>query len=347
MKFRWTWSSSPGSWCEKFNGDSFVSWKLRILESPLEMEAVEELQRVVWPGSETDIVPAHILLTMVHNGGLAIGAFPEGLQSDSLTEVELVDDSVSSPADPLVGFVFGFPGFYATPDGPMLKHCSHMLAIHPDYRNQGLGFLLKRAQWQMVRYQGLDRITWTYDPLLSKNAHLNIARLGAVCNTYLREAYGEMRDALNTGLPSDRFQVDWWVNTKRVDRRLSKKARLPLDLAHFLAAGAKIINPSQRGTDNWPRPGPQPTLGDLAVQRNQTEGEDGTRRTDTLILVEIPADFQGLKSAEPGLALEWRLQTRQIFETLFDQGYLVTDFIYLRGTSPRSYYVLSHGESTL
>ncbi len=324
-----------------------MSWKLHILESPQEMEAIEALQRVVWPGSETDVVPAHILLAMAHNGGLAIGAFAGEYESDSPGEELLENDPVASPPGALVGFVFGFPGLYTTPDGPMLKHCSHMLAIHPDYRNQGLGFLLKRAQWQMVRYQGVDRITWTYDPLLSKNAHLNITRLGAVCSTYLKEAYGEMRDALNTGLPSDRFQVDWWVNTKRVDRRLSHKARLPLDLAHFLAAGAEIINPSQRGVANWPRPGPLPALGDLAPPQTLAGEEGGRRQGDTLILVEIPADFQGLRSAEPALALEWRMHTRQIFETLFDLGYLVTDFIYLRGTSPRSYYVLSHGESTL
>ena len=106
----------------------------------------------------------------------------------------------------------------------------------------------------MVRHQGIDRITWTYDPLLSRNAHLNIARLGAVCNSYIRDAYGEMRDELNQGVPSDRFQVDWWVNSKRVLRRMSKRPRPPLDLAHYLAAGIPIINPTRIGSDDLPRP---------------------------------------------------------------------------------------------
>jgi predicted GNAT superfamily acetyltransferase len=164
-----------------------ANWELRVVENAAEMAAVEELQRLVWPASETDVVPAHLLLSGVHNGGVLIGGY--------------IDQR-------LIGFVFGFPGLYFTPDGPRPKHYSHMLAVHPDFRNQGLGFVLKRAQWQMVRHQGIDRITWTYDPLLSTNARLNIAKLGAVCNTYLKEFYGEMKDGLNIGMPSDRFQVD-------------------------------------------------------------------------------------------------------------------------------------------
>jgi predicted GNAT superfamily acetyltransferase len=291
-------------------------WYIKILDTPAEMEAVEALQRQVWPGSETDVVPLHLLVTASHNGGLVIGAYqPE-----------------SGGPDRLVGFVFGFAGLYFTPDGPRPKHCSHMLGVDPQLRDQGLGFALKRAQWQMVRHQGLDRITWTYDPLLSRNAYLNIAKLGAVCNLYHREVYGDMRDGLNQGLPSDRFEVDWWVNSQRVERRLSRKARLRLDLAHFLAAGAEIVNPSTGNGQIWPTPGPVPELPD---------GEE-----TSLLLVEIPADFQGLKTADRDLAGAWREHTRALFEGLFASGFLVTDFIFLPGRHSRSYYVLSHGEST-
>jgi predicted GNAT superfamily acetyltransferase len=300
-----------------------ADWVLQILEKPDEMEAVEGLQRLVWAGAETDVVPAHMLLAAIHNGGLLIGAF-EGASS-------------------LVGFVFGFPGLYSTPDGPRPKHCSHLLAVHPDTRSRGLGFALKRAQWQMVRHQGLDRITWTYDPLLSRNAYLNIARLGAVCSTYLRDEYGSMRDEMNQGLPSDRFQVDWWVNSKRVIRRLSKRPRLQLDLAHFLAAGVKIINPSHTDGTSWPRPG---SVIELEVSA-ETLDEEVAGVKEPLALIEIPADFLALKAAEPALSVEWRSHTRALFEDLFQRGYLVTDFIHLPGATPRSFYVLSHGESTL
>ena len=213
-------------------------WNIRLLETIEEMSAVEELQREVWPGSETDVVPSHLLITAAHNGGMVLGAFAN---------------------EKLIGCVFGFPGLESTPDGPRPKHCSHIAAVHPDYRDSGVGFALKRAQWQIVRHQGLDHVTWTYDPLLSRNARLNIARLGAVCSTYRRSEYGDMRDGLNAGLPSDRFQVDWWINTKRVERRLSKRARPTLSLNHLMRVGVHPLYSLPSGPDNLPRPPEFPT----------------------------------------------------------------------------------------
>ena len=279
---------------------------IRVLESPEDMTAVEVLQRVVWPGSETDVVPAHMLITAIHNGGLVVGAF--------------VDDQ-------LVGFVFGFPGIEFTPDGPRPKHCSHMMGIHPDQRNLGIGFALKRAQWQIVRHQGLDHITWTYDPLLSRNAYLNITKLGAVCNTYRRSAYGDMRDGLNAGLPSDRFLMDWWINTRRVDRRLSKRPRRPLKLDDFSKAELQPLYSLQIRSDHLPQP-----------------PEHFSPLDGNLTLAEIPSDFGILKDADFSLARDWRFFSREVFETAFAEGYIVTDFIY---DQTRSFYVLAHGESTL
>ncbi len=285
-------------------------WTIRLLESPEDMALAEELQRQVWPGSETDIVPGHVLLTVAHNGGLVLGAFANGQ---------------------LVGMVFGFPGIEPMPDGPRAKHCSHQMGVLPQYRNSGLGFALKRAQWQMVRHQGLDHITWTYDPLLSRNAYLNIAKLGAVCNTYLREVYGQMRDGLNAGLPSDRFQVDWWVFTRRVERRLGKRPRGTFDVQHFLSANIAPLYPVHETPGGWIVP--PDSLPDLSTR---------------LVLAEIPPDFLSLKASDMPLAAAWRSFTRQFFEHAFQSGYLVTDFVFERGAGrSRSFYVLTHGESTL
>ncbi len=279
---------------------------IKLLETPEEMTLVEELQRLVWPGSETDVVPAHVFITAVHNGGLVLGAFQN---------------------DELIGFVFGFPGLDFTPDGPRPKHCSHMMGVKPGVRDSGIGFALKRAQWQMVRKQGIDHITWTYDPLLSRNAYLNIAKLGAVCNTYRRAEYGEMRDGLNAGLPSDRFQVDWWVNTRRVERRLSKRPRRPLKLEDFSKADLHPLYTPLFGTLNLPRP-----------------PEHFAPLEGRLLLAEIPSDFPALKETDFALARDWRFFTREVFETAFAAGYLVTDFLHDQG---RSFYVLTDGESTL
>jgi len=284
---------------------------IKLIDTPEEMASVEELQRLVWPGDQTEIVPVHILRAATNNGGVLIGAY-EGEQ--------------------LIGFVFGFPGIEDKSTGPRLKHVSHMAGIHPDYRDRGLGFSLKRAQWQIVRNQGLDHINWTYDPLQSRNAYLNISKLGAVCNTYIPEYYGEMRDGLNVGFPSDRFKVDWWLNTTRVEKRLNHQDRARLNIDQFKSAGAVFLNPANYRDDGILEPGP------VSAQVLKSNAP--------LLVVEIPPDFQVLKKASPEMALGWRTHTRQIFEMVFAIGYIVTDFVFERGAQPRSFYILSYGEST-
>jgi predicted GNAT superfamily acetyltransferase len=286
--------------------------KINLIETPEEMRLVEQLQREVWPGSETDVVPLHMLITVVHNGGLVLGAF--------------VDEK-------LIGFILGFPGLESTPDGPRPKHCSHMMGIHPDHRDGGIGFALKRAQWQMVRHQSLDHITWTYDPLLSRNAYLNIAKLGAVCSTYRRSEYGEMRDGLNAGLPSDRFQVDWWINTLRVESRLGKRSRPTLKLNHVMRSGLRPFYSIRDSslTDSLPHP-----------------PEHVPPFEERLLLAEIPGDFLDLKSKDFALARDWKFFTRELFETAFAKNYIITDFIFDSSEGhPRGLYLLTHGESTL
>ena len=282
---------------------------VRPLAAVEEFHAVEALQREIWPGSELDVVPLHLLTTIAHNGGLVLGAYHD---------------------DRLVGFLLGFLG---TDEGPSdrpamtkLKHCSHMLGVLPAYRDQNVGYQLKLAQRDFVSAQGVRLVTWTYDPLESRNARLNIAKLGAVCGTYLREVYGDMQDGLNAGLPSDRFHVDWWVTSTRVKERLFGQ-RAPLVLESFTSAGAEIMNPTTVGADGRPRPAERvlPVTGSLA-------------------LIEIPADFQDIKTHDLGLAGAWRAHTRALFEAAFASGYWVTDFFFetLR-ERPRSFYALSRG----
>lgn len=286
---------------------------IRRLSSVEDMMLAEDVQRAVWPGCETDIMPTHLILTIAHNGGLVLGAF-EG--------------------DSLVAYLFGFLGTDAeSPDRvamARLKHCSHQLGVHKAYRNRGLGYKLKVAQRQAVIEDGIRLVTWTYDPLLSNNAYLNIRRLGAVCRSYIREAYGTMRDVLNMGIPSDRFQVEWWVTSSRVKTRL-EGTRRPLDLANFLGGGAQKVNPASLGSDGYLRP---------AERSEDIEGN--------VLLVEIPPNYQEMRDNEVELAQLWRMHTREIFEKAFVNGYLVTDFIHLKEERfPRSYYVLSFGESRL
>jgi predicted GNAT superfamily acetyltransferase len=288
-------------------------WQLRILQTPDEMIAVEELARAVWPGNDLEVVPAHLLLAAAHNGGLVGGAFA---------------------GDKLAGFVFGFPGLAATPAGLQVKHCSHQLGVHPDYRDRGLGFELKRFQRQIVRDQGIRHITWTYDPLFSRNARLNIAKLGAVCNTYLRDAYGELRDSLNAGLPTDRFQVDWWVDCPRVAALMAEEPGEAPKLTDYLRGGARLVNPpNPRGAARPPH--------EARADCWETDFEGAP----TTLLMEIPTDFLSLKVADPGLALAWRLGTRAWFELLFSRGFAATDFLHEPGAASRAVYVLRRHEN--
>lgn len=287
--------------------------QIRVLQSPEEMREAEQLQALVWQGNPLDVIPGHLALAISHNGGVVAGAFDGGT---------------------LVGLVVGFIGTDSQSPGRVamarLKHYSHELAVHPDYRNRGIGYALKLAQRDLVMRQGIRLISWTYDPLLSVNAQLNIRRLGAVCNTYIKDAYGEMRDGLNQDDHSDRFHVDWWITSRRVESRL-RKERKPLDLAHFLSAGAEKLNPTRLDAR------------DLLLPSEKVYSPDGT-----FALVEIPPDYQKVKSIDASLARSWREQTREIFSDAFQRGYIVTDFIHLREERyPRSYYLLSDGEGTL
>ncbi|MCU0502703.1 MAG: hypothetical protein MUC51_13240 [Anaerolineae bacterium] len=284
--------------------ETAARWKLRPLDTPADMAAAEALSTVVWPGTELDVAPGHLLLTIAHNGGLVAGAFD---------------------GDRLIGFLFGFLGLDERWYPAKLKQCSHQLGVHPDYRSAGVGYALKHYQRQFVCGQGLDLVTWTYDPLLSRNAQLNIAKLGAVCNTYRRNVYGELRDGLNAGLPTDRFLVDWWVASERVETRVRRTDNRQATFAGLLAAGAHSVNPPE--PDGAARP-PSPER--LALQP-----------AGTPVLLEIPADFLALKAADRTLATAWRLGTRAVFEALFAAGLAVTDFVFEPAPLPRAAYILT------
>jgi len=284
---------------------------IRPLETIAEFRAAEALQRAVWPGSELEVTPLHVLHTAAHNGGLVLGAYH---------------------GEKMVGFLFGFLGTdEGSPQRPALarlKHCSHLLGVLPEYRGQNVGYQLKLAQRDFVSMQGVRLVTWTFDPLESRNARLNIAKLGAVCRTYVREVYGEMDDTLNAGLPSDRLQVDWWVTSRRVQERLfGQRGALVID--SFLSAGAEILNPTTVGPDGLPRPADRPPA-----------------PAGNLALIEIPPDLQAIKAGGLALAGRWRQHARGLFEAAFAAGYWVTDFFYESlGGRMRSFYALSHGEA--
>ena len=130
-----------------------------------ELREVETLQKEVWQSEDRDVVPLNILAATRAVGAILLGAF-------------------DGPA--LVGFAYSFVGR----EDERLIHHSHMLAVTPLHRNLNLGYRLKLAQRDRALAQGIDRMTWTFDPLQSLNAHFNFAKLGVIADTYNINFYG-------------------------------------------------------------------------------------------------------------------------------------------------------------
>jgi predicted GNAT superfamily acetyltransferase len=202
----------------------------------------------------------------------------------------------------MVGFVYSLVGM----KGQVPMQWSHMLGVLPTHRGGGLGRALKLAQRDRALAAGYDLIEWTFDPLQALNAHLNFVRLGVVAEEYVENVYGESTSALHRGTPTDRFIVQWRIREPHVERRIARASPLELRAAevHDAPAVNRVIT---RGA--WPLC--EAVALDLDAPR---------------LWAEIPMGFTGLQAQAPERALEWRLQTRTIFEHYLDRGYRVVDF---------------------
>lgn len=252
-----------------------------------EFHACEDLQLGVWGGSEREIVPYDILRAIAHAGGAVVGAWD---------------------GERMVGMALSFVAWGAAG----AYHHSHLLGVLPEYRRSGIGWRLKMAQRAFVLAQGLDLMTWTFDPLESANAYLNFAKLGVISRIYLPDFYGAMPEALNAGLPSDRLLVEWRLDTPHVRGRLATAESSaifgPLVSAESLDAPTLL----RMADDGSPETLPSP--------EGKGAGELGRYR------IEIPASIQAIKRADPARALAWRLATRAVFTDALMRGYLITDY---------------------
>lgn len=276
-----------------------LSVTIKLLLELEDLQAVEEIQRRAWDMTPGEIVPAHLLRTIVHTGGLVLGAYVNG--SD------------------LAGFVFGFVGRASAERAALMQrdffHVSEMVGVLQEYRGQGIARKLKHAQHAFALGQDYRLAIWTYDPLLALNAHLNINRLGATCRHYIRNCYGEMT-GINAGLPSDRFEVEWWLASNHITQAMHNE---PSDLA---TRPAQPVNVTTISGGTFPAPPDQYTSFDASH-----------------LLVEIPPDFDAIKAADIELAKAWRFHAREVFETAFDADYMIAG---LSRTPERTAYILTN-----
>ncbi|MBI4540154.1 MAG: GNAT family N-acetyltransferase [Gemmatimonadetes bacterium] len=240
------------------------------------------LQRAVWGPDFADPVPAPLLKVSQKVGGLLIGAF--------------------DGADRLLGFVFGLTGVKGGRPG----HWSHMLAVVPEARGLGVGQRLKALQRERLLERGIDRAYWTYDPLVARNAHVNLNRLGAEASEYVPDMYGPLPAAgLGPAFGTDRFIVEWRLASERVARTLAGEEVAAADEAAW--ENGVVVNAVLGAADE-----PLPVEGALPAE--------------SAVRVEIPADIEALRAVAPALAAAWRASTRRALLRYLGEGYCVAGF---------------------
>ncbi len=226
-----------------------------------------ELQELTWGAGFTEKVPAAMLLVSQKLGGVTAGAFAED--------------------GTMLGFVFGVTGLK---DGTLV-HWSDMLAVHPSAQGLHLGERLKEHQRAHCARLGIATIYWTYDPLVARNAHLNLNRMGGRVDEYVVAMYGEGTNSpLQGDMPTDRFVISWAVDPALV--------AAPLDA---IPPGT----PLAVGHDAEP----------LALADAPCVG------------IRVPRDISALAAADLVSARRWRYATRRAFTHYLPNGYQVRGFV--------------------
>lgn len=162
-----------------------MDFQIRRLNNREELNDVVAMQEIVWTN---DVIPLHRLLSDIHNGGIILGAYQN---------------------EQLLGFQYSTPAIL---NGRSFLW-SQMTAVLPEIKGRGLGYKLSLQQREEALRDNFNLVAWTVDPLESLNAFLNIGKLGAICSTYIEDYYGNLDDALNSGMPTDRLKVEWHIGS--------------------------------------------------------------------------------------------------------------------------------------
>lgn len=284
----------------------------RITITPLyalqEMYEAVELQQIYWGSEIESVVPAHMLFSIATTGGHVI---------------------VARDGQRMVGVLIGLLGTdIEVKDRPAMANlliASKRMVVLPEYRSSGIGYHLKLKQRELAIAQGIRLVTWTFDPLLARNAYLNMHKLGCISQKYLENYYGtdDSKGLASLG-SSDRLSVEWWITNRRVQVKLDG-TRADLSFAHYQSGNAVIVNPTQEY--------------DGLVYPPETLLEANS----TFVLLEIPLNYPEIVTAHVQLAMEWREHIRGLMQYLLARGYLITDFVreFYEGRD-RVFYVLSY-----
>ena len=259
-----------------------------------------ELQALTWGAGFREAVPATILKISARLGGVTAGAFTED--------------------GTLAGFVFGMTG---VEDGALV-HWSDMLAVREGMQNHGLGRRLKAFQRDAVRALGVTRMYWTYDPLVARNAHFNLNRLGARVAEYVPDMYGaDTGSAMHSGFGTDRFIVVWPITPGDGVTADAVPADGARDDGALAARDAPVLN---AGT----------------VEGRDVDVSRFASALPPVLRVEIPPDIFRVQGESVARAVRWRATTRDAFQWALANGYTVERFDH-DPAAGRGYYRLTRG----
>jgi len=271
---------------------------IRDLESFDDLCQVKSVEKEVWGMADDDSLPMTLAIACKAAGSIFVGAFD---------------------GDKLVGFAFGI---FGREHGQTTIH-SHMLAVLERYRQHDLGLKLKHAQRERALGLGIREMTWTYDPLQSRNAHFNFAKLGIVSDTYKVDFYGPETSSVLHRNGTDRLWVRWLLDSRRAgDRVAGKDTRAEtLDALRHLAP---LVSFNGDG---------RPARADLAESL-------GRQR----VSIEIPGEILEVERTDMELAREWRAATRWAFTEAIGAGFYVAEFCRsIRGQQGPGAYLLERG----
>jgi chorismate synthase len=260
------------------------------------LRACEDLQRQVWGFPDIEVVPAAQMRAALHAGALVAGAFV---------------------GRELVGFLYGFPAFpHEEGLRPSGLH-SHMMAVVPEARGLGVGRRLKWFQRRWCLERGIDWVTWTFDPLQSGNARLNVEHLGVVVHEYHVDFYGVLGGPLSGESPTDRFVALWRLASARVAGRAGDDPS---------AAGLRVEGDLPSGRT------PAAAAPDAvwALARSPERDVPATVATGLdaeAVWVAVPRDIGRLRGAALRSALAWGEAFRKVSVDLVQRGYEVQDFV--------------------
>jgi len=251
-----------------------------------EIEAFERVQIGAWGMDPIEVIPGHMVRGIQDAGGVVLGAFDEGSGEVIGCVVSLLGETEGKK------FIL-----------------SHITGVIRDFHGLGVGYRLKLAQRRAALKKGIDLVRWTFDPLQRLNSYFNLSKLGVICNTFLWNYYGTIRDEINKGMRSDRYKVQWHLTSERVLRRI-EKGPPKVTLEDLLERGAEFAY-STEGEEPLRKPIPSDEFPDSDI-----------------VLLEIPWNV-GKTREKGGLKLvgTWRDVFASAVQHYFNNSYWAVEFV--------------------